>query len=116
MRVAAAILAALLLSGCVSAEHMIRDLSKSKRSWCLYWAGTPGISGPVFASGSGVEADADGGAASADCSPQGHKVNMSNTGMGQAGAVVTPSGAVILPAAPRVYQQEAPAMREVPVR
>jgi len=101
------------LTGCVSVRDMVNDLSKSKRSWCLYWAGTPGISGPVVASGSGVEAEGE-GTASADCSPQGHKVNMNNAGMGQAGAgaVLTPNGDVIL-RSPRVYRQPALPLEDV---
>lgn len=109
--------AVMFLSGCVSAESMIKHLSTSKRSWCLYWAGTPGISGPVLASGSGIApgtgkaaADDDGTSAGASCTPQGHNVNLS--GMGQAGngnlgngIVVTPSGDLIL-RTPRILREQ----------
>lgn len=106
---------ALGLTGCVNTASMVKELSKSKRSWCLYWAGGMGV-GAVRVSGSGVESEGDGTAA-AMCDHNAGSVNMTGgpaaPGTLPPAAIVTPGGDVILRAAPRILQQEAPTYREV---
>lgn len=100
---------ALVVAGCgPNVQGIVEALAQSERSWCFYWAGTPAFSGPFRVGGSGIH----GGIAT--CTAETYTVNQG--GMTAEGApLVAPGGTVILPAPPRVFQQEVPTYREVPV-
>ena len=106
MRTIALALAAVLLAGCspISAD-IVKAMAASDRSWCVWWGGGMGV-GPVRMGGSGV----DGG--SAKCNGETFEVNTTATGL-PGGVVVGPGGTLMLPAQPRILQQEAPTFREV---
>lgn len=100
----AVVLILLMLNGCMSAADMIDSLSKSDRSWCL---SLTTIYGTVRVGGTGADQ------AVVLCNQEGLKVDMPHA----LGAVPTPAGptpaAIVIPAQPRVYVHEAPALQEV---
>ena len=101
----AVVLVLLMLNGCMSAADMIDSLSKSDRSWCL---SLTTIYGTVRVGGTGADQ------AVVLCNQEGLKVDMPHT----LGGVTTPAppsapAAIVIPAQPRVYVHEAPALKEV---
>ena len=100
------------ISGCAATSGIVKELAKSKRSWCLYWAGGYGV-GELRISGSGVEAD-ENEIAGSKCETKSHEVGMGQAGAGPLGngVVVTPSGDIMI-RTPRVLRQQPGAIEDV---
>jgi hypothetical protein len=96
----------LMLGGCMSAADMIDSLSKSDRSWCL---SLTTIYGTVRVGGTGADQ------AVVLCNQEGLKVDAPFHAPVAAPSTVptTAGGAIVIPAQPRVYVHEAPALQEV---
>ena len=90
---------ALLGTGCIGADmkEAVIEMSKSDRSWC---ASVSTIYGTVKMGGSGLQQG------KMTCNGEGWAIDSQMLGGGGAGVIV-------VPAAPRVLMQEAPALREV---
>ena len=90
----------LFLAGCIGADmkEAVIEMSKSDRSWC---ASVTTIYGTVKMGGSGL------GQGRMICNGEGWQLDSQAAGGGGG------SGLIVIPAAPRVFMQEAPGVQEI---